>query len=159
MISEALKLLRTYHNVSQQKLADMFGIYPSFISDLENGKKSPSMEMLGRYAKVFSIPISSIFLTAENLNKETVESTGHHHAQKLISWKQDALFKAEFEETKESPSRDWHDFDKGMELRNCSICNQSFYGHNGRTTCRVCKTTETKRKAKLKAIEAGRNGR
>jgi transcriptional regulator with XRE-family HTH domain len=68
MISEALRLLRVYHNIAQTKLADDLGISKSHLSEIESGKKKVSIPILERYSAYFKVPISSLFFFAEELD-------------------------------------------------------------------------------------------
>lgn len=68
MLSEALRLIRVFHDMKQQELADELGLSKSYLSELENGKKAPSMDVIQKYSDRFGIPASSIMFFAENLN-------------------------------------------------------------------------------------------
>ena len=65
MLHMALKLIRNYHHISQAELARRLGMSSSHICEIENGKASPSLELLGKYATFFDIPLSSIMLFSE----------------------------------------------------------------------------------------------
>ena len=65
MINEALKLVRLYHNVKQKDLASGLGLSPSYVNEIESGKKQVTMEVLEKYAQFFSMPISSLLYFAE----------------------------------------------------------------------------------------------
>lgn len=67
MLSEALRLIRVFHDLKQQELADEIGLSKSYVSELENGKKIPSMDVIQKYSERFGIPASSIMFFAENL--------------------------------------------------------------------------------------------
>lgn len=67
MLNEALRLLRVFHDYKSIELAEKLEISPSYLSEIEKGKKAPSMEILRRYAKVFNTTSSSIMFFAENL--------------------------------------------------------------------------------------------
>lgn len=67
MLAEALRLIRVYHDMKQQELADKLGLSKSYVSELEGGKKVPSMEVIQKYADAFGIPPSSILFFSENL--------------------------------------------------------------------------------------------
>jgi transcriptional regulator with XRE-family HTH domain len=67
MLNKALKLLRMYHNVKACALAKKLDVAPSFISEIEFGKKKASTEMLFRYGEVFKMKPSDIMLFAEKL--------------------------------------------------------------------------------------------
>ena len=60
MINEALRLLRVFHDLKQFEMAEKLGISKSHISEIEKGSKSPSLDLIERYASEFSIPVSSI---------------------------------------------------------------------------------------------------
>ncbi|MCZ7597545.1 MAG: helix-turn-helix domain-containing protein [Gammaproteobacteria bacterium] len=49
MIGTALRLVRDYHRLDQRELAGKLGISPSYLSELEKGKKKPSLELLEKY--------------------------------------------------------------------------------------------------------------
>lgn len=67
MLPEALRLIRVFHDVKQNELADRFGISKSYLSEIESGKKAPSVEIIEKYAKEFRIPASSILFFSEHL--------------------------------------------------------------------------------------------
>ena len=67
-LSRALKLTREFHNISQAELVERLGISKSHLSELESGKKSPSIELLQKYAKVFDVPASTLLVLAERLD-------------------------------------------------------------------------------------------
>lgn len=70
MLHQALKLLRTYHQLSQVDLAKRIGISSSYLSEIENKIKSPSLELLEQYANLFKMPLSSILLFSESVNRQ-----------------------------------------------------------------------------------------
>ncbi|WP_350334408.1 helix-turn-helix transcriptional regulator [Coralliovum pocilloporae] len=67
MLSEALRLIRVFHDMKQQEVADKLGLSKSYVSELENGKKAPSVEVIQKYSEAFGIPASSILFFSENL--------------------------------------------------------------------------------------------
>jgi len=70
VLHDALRLLRSFHRLSQTELAGKLGISNSYLSEIESGKKSDaiSVEMLKRYSEVFSVPVSSLMLFSEQLD-------------------------------------------------------------------------------------------
>ncbi|WP_100428763.1 helix-turn-helix transcriptional regulator [Janthinobacterium sp. 67] len=68
MISNALKVIRQYHNLTQTNLAGKLSISTSYLSELESGKKEPSLEILHRYSQVFGVPLSSLVVFSETLD-------------------------------------------------------------------------------------------
>lgn len=71
MLHRALKLLRTFHQLSQVELAKRLGISNSYLSEIESGNKSPSVDLLDQYAVIFKLPLSSIMLFSEQLEEAT----------------------------------------------------------------------------------------
>lgn len=67
MINEALRLIRVFHDLKQVELAEKLGVSKSHISEIEKGNKSPSLDLIQRYATEFKIPVSSIMFFAEEL--------------------------------------------------------------------------------------------
>lgn len=65
LISEALRLLRVFHDVKQIDLAKRLDISRSHLSEIEKAVKTPSFDLIGRYAAEFRIPVSSIIFFAE----------------------------------------------------------------------------------------------
>jgi len=71
MLSEALRLIRIYHDMKQRELANRLSISSSYLSEIESGKKMPTMEIIMKYSKEFKIPASSILFFSENINNST----------------------------------------------------------------------------------------
>lgn len=67
MLNEALKQIRLFHRLKQIELATELCISKSYLSEIESGRKSVSIELLEKYADHFSIPISSLMLFSENM--------------------------------------------------------------------------------------------
>lgn len=67
MLHRALRLLRTYHQLTQVDLAKQLEISNSYLSELEKGNKKPSIEILEKYSKYFKMPTSSILLFSESI--------------------------------------------------------------------------------------------
>lgn len=67
MISEALRLIRVFHGLKQGDLAEKLGISSSYLSEIEHGKKSPSLDLINQYAKIFHMPASSILFFSEKI--------------------------------------------------------------------------------------------
>ena len=70
MLHRALKLLRTYHQLTQIELAKRLGISNSYLCEIEGGVKSPGLELLDKYAEVFKMPVSSILLFSERMEEK-----------------------------------------------------------------------------------------
>ena len=87
MLSEALRLIRVFHDVKQNELAEKIGVSKSYLSEIENGKKRPPLDLIEKYALEFKIPISSIMFFSENINKKGKISDFSEHAKGIIAVK------------------------------------------------------------------------
>ena len=56
MLNEALRLIRVFHDISQKDLAARLGIGAPYLSEIEAGKKEPTLQLLRRYADGFKMP-------------------------------------------------------------------------------------------------------
>jgi transcriptional regulator with XRE-family HTH domain len=83
MQHDALRLMRVYHNLTQKQLAESLGISKSHLSEIESGKKNPTLEMLEKYSKTFNMPVSSIMFFSENLHQNSPSSK----VKKMVSSK------------------------------------------------------------------------
>lgn len=86
MIGKALKLIRQYHNKSQKDMAQILNISNSYLSEIENNKKSVSFELLSKYSETFSIPMSSILFFYENQNNSHVKTKIASKTLDLLDW-------------------------------------------------------------------------
>ena len=60
-IGKKIKRLREERDWKQGKLATKAGLSPSYIPDLENGKKCPTVEVLDAICFAFEITLSDFF--------------------------------------------------------------------------------------------------
>ena len=85
MLSDALRLIRVFHDVKQTELAERIGVSKSYISEIESGKKLPTLELIEKYSREFNIPSSSILFFSEQLSSDSnAKST---NARKFIAGK------------------------------------------------------------------------
>jgi transcriptional regulator with XRE-family HTH domain len=87
MLSEALRLIRVFHDVKQSELALRFGISKSYLSELESGKKPPPIDLIEKYATEFKIPASSILFFSERLRDGKRSSDFSEKARGVIASK------------------------------------------------------------------------
>lgn len=90
MFGEALRLIRVFHQSSQIDLAAELGISRSYLSEIESGKKTPSIDLLHTYSKIFKLPLSSIMFFSENVNERGLHSKARHAIGKktleILNW-------------------------------------------------------------------------
>lgn len=85
MLNEALRLLRAYHDISQSELCIDLGVSNSYISEIESGKKQPTLDLLSKYSKRFDIPVSSLLFFSENMDSGVTEKLRIGAAKKVVS--------------------------------------------------------------------------
>ena len=87
MLSEALRLIRVFHDLKQGELANRLGVSKSYLSEIEAGKKKPRIELIERYASEFGIPSSSIMFFAENLENPSLSASSAEKSKGVIARK------------------------------------------------------------------------
>lgn len=70
MMGEALRLLRIFNGYKSAEIAEKLDISQSYVSEIENNKKQPTIEILDRYANLFGIKKSTLLLFAESLESD-----------------------------------------------------------------------------------------
>ncbi len=58
--------LRLREGLTQEQLAERAGLHWTYISDVERGKRGPSLDVVGRLASGLGVSLSELF---SNLNK------------------------------------------------------------------------------------------
>jgi transcriptional regulator with XRE-family HTH domain len=88
MIHRALKLTRQFHRLNQTELAAKLNISKSFLSELESGKKAPTLELLERYAQLFNMPASTLLLFSEKLGRSVPKRRilGADKVLRILEW-------------------------------------------------------------------------
>lgn len=67
MVYKALKLTRQFYRMKQVELAKKLKISPSYLSEIEKGKKTISVDLLNQYAEIFEVPVDT-FLRFQQVN-------------------------------------------------------------------------------------------
>ena len=90
MQSDALRLVRVFHDMTQTALAEKLQISKSYLSEIEKGeKKKVTLDILERYASVFNIPVSSLDFFAEQMDEgkpEKVRALVAGKVLKMLDW-------------------------------------------------------------------------
>ena len=87
MLSEALRLLRVFHDMKQNELAQRLGISNSHVSEIEKGNRTPSFEVISKYATEFKVPVSSIVFFSEQLENAQSKSGVRSKTKQAIASK------------------------------------------------------------------------
>ena len=87
MLSEALRLLRVFHDMKQAELAEALDISKSYVSEIENGNRVPSYDVIQKYAEEFKVPVSSIIFFAEQIDGAKQKAAVGNRAKRAIASK------------------------------------------------------------------------
>lgn len=74
MLHEALRLIRIFHDMKSVELAKELNISVSYLSEIESGKKKPSIELIHKYSKVFNLKTSSILFFSEEIESNGLKN-------------------------------------------------------------------------------------
>lgn len=69
-MGETLKLLRIFYGYKSVDMAKKLNISQSFLSEIENSKKNPTLDLLNQYSKILNIKVSTIVLLSESLEND-----------------------------------------------------------------------------------------
>jgi transcriptional regulator with XRE-family HTH domain len=84
VIAKALKVIRQYHNLNQTQLAAKLAISTSYLSELESGRKEPTLALLQKYASIFDVPLSSLVVFFLNLDWASHNKAKSFVAKKML---------------------------------------------------------------------------
>lgn len=73
MINDALRLLRIFNDYKAIDLAKELKISNSYLSELENGKKTPSLDIINKYGTFFKIKPSTILFFSEEIDRSNMK--------------------------------------------------------------------------------------
>ena len=76
MIGDVLKRTRIIYGYKASEMSSELGISASYLSEIENNKKQPSLELLQKYADIYGIRLSSLILLSENMDEAEKSGKG-----------------------------------------------------------------------------------
>lgn len=85
MIGTALKRIRLIFDYSALEMSSMLDISRSYLSEIENNTKQPTMRILERYADVTGIKLSSIILLSEQYDEGSDETKVRLLTSKILN--------------------------------------------------------------------------
>ena len=85
IIGTALRRIRLIFDYSASEMSSMLGISRSYLSEIENNTKQPTMRILERYADVTGIKLSSIMLLAEQYDGGSNEAKARLLTSKVLN--------------------------------------------------------------------------
>ncbi|MGO8792613.1 MAG: helix-turn-helix transcriptional regulator [Terriglobia bacterium] len=85
-MNDVLRLLRIYHDLKGYELAEQLGVSRSYLSEIEKGKKEPSLDLIRQYAKVFNTTPSAILFLSESFEKRGKKSIAEMLNSKMVGF-------------------------------------------------------------------------
>lgn len=76
MIGDVLKRTRIIYGYKASEMSSEIGISASYLSEIENNKKQPSLELLQKYADIYGIRLSSLILLSESMDEAEKSGKG-----------------------------------------------------------------------------------
>jgi len=84
VIGDILKRTRTIYGYKASELSAALGISSSYLSEIENNKKQPSLEILQKYADIYEIKLSSLILLSEDFVEAAKENKSNAFIRNMM---------------------------------------------------------------------------
>ena len=84
MIGDTLKHIRGIYGYKASELCEMLGISSSYLSEIENNKKQPSLELLQKCADIYGLKLSSLIILSESYEEVAAKSPGTAKIRSLM---------------------------------------------------------------------------
>lgn len=85
MLGNTLKRLRGIYGYSAKEMSELLGISSSYLSEIENGKKKVSMDLLERYSELFGLRASTLMRFSEDYEDAELNKAGQKFITSLMS--------------------------------------------------------------------------
>lgn len=70
-LNKALRLLRVFNDIKLSELAQKLNLSAGYLSEIESGKKDPTISVIRKYAELFNTKESAIMFFAENIEDDS----------------------------------------------------------------------------------------
>lgn len=84
MIGDVLKRTRAIYGYKATEMSELLDISNSYLSEIENNKKKPSLELLEKYSRIYNIKLSSLILLSEDYDEATKENKGDNFIRTMM---------------------------------------------------------------------------
>ena len=74
MIGDILKRTRMIYGYKAAEMSELLHISRSYLSEIENNKKQPSLELLEKYSEIYGIKLSSLILLSEHYDDANISN-------------------------------------------------------------------------------------
>ena len=69
-VGQRLRNFRSQRQLSQEKLAELAGVHPTYIGQIERGEKNITIESLEKIATALQIPLCKVFEKLDSTSQE-----------------------------------------------------------------------------------------
>ena len=84
MIGDALKRIRMIYGYKALEMSELLQISKSYLSEIENNKKKPSLDLLEKYSEIYGIKLSSLILLSENYEEANKNNKGDKFIRNMM---------------------------------------------------------------------------
>jgi transcriptional regulator with XRE-family HTH domain len=84
MIGDTLRRLRGIYGYKAVEMREKLGISSSYLSEIENNRKMPSLELLQKYSEIFGIKLSSLISIMESYSAARKQNKAQEQITKLM---------------------------------------------------------------------------
>ena len=81
MLGNTLKRLRGIYGYSAKEMSELLGISSSYLSEIENGKKKVSMDLLERYSELLGLRVSTLVRFSEDYEDAELNSEAYSNGK------------------------------------------------------------------------------
>ena len=85
MLGNTLKRLRGIYGYSAKEMSELLGISSSYLSEIENGKKKVSMDLLECYSELLALRVSTLVRFSEDYEDAELNNAGQKFITSLMS--------------------------------------------------------------------------
>lgn len=84
MIGEVLKRTRLIYGYKATELSKQLDISPSYLSEIENNKKKPNLDLLEKYALIYDMKVSTLILLSEDHDEAVKKNRAQDFIKKMM---------------------------------------------------------------------------
>lgn len=84
MIGDTLKRTRMIYGYKAFEMSELLQISKSYLSEIENNKKQPSLALLEKYSEIYGMKLSSLILLSENYEEANKSNKGDKFIRNMM---------------------------------------------------------------------------
>lgn len=84
MIGDILKKTRLIYGYKAKEMCQLLDISQSYLSEIENNKKEPSLSLLKKYSEIYEIKLSSLILISESYDESISQKKSEQFISRLM---------------------------------------------------------------------------